>query len=1162
MMHAPSSAADTLVSIIIPVFNGARWLGDAIDSAIGQTHLNIEVIVVDDGSNDDGRTRAVAESYGDQIRLITKPNGGVASALNAGIQAMRGAFFSWLSHDDLYHPRKIEVQLARALSFPEPVVVFGDVAVIDEASRKVWELALGANTRARDHALWHVLEARLSGCSLLVPRVCFEICGVFDESLPTTQDYELWYRLARKYRFVHSSGLLTLSRAHADQGSRNTRHLEEASLLWMDFLDRLPADVQSGMAMDELEFCARACRADILASYPGLPAFAHRRMVEARSKAKLTLVADVRYISAAFETLGRLAGMGYVAIDVVFVQHGTGDGAVVGKFDHVMRRVGSLVTVSADTTAAEVSAAVAVRADPDAVMIFLSGDSPNVLLDLETGLDRLFAREFDAMLRTEPEGRWLDGGILRAGALMEAIRRSAVRSDRALRSELEFCARVAVMPQKPAQSPVHMAAAGGSVIPDDDAARHVVDDAPTDTQSRDEAAADIESLEAPTASTTRERYVHQFPPPYLGRFEFLRVARKPFLKEKNVERLLSLVERLRTIGGGRMYRPAVWTTERLLGARGKIDRDWYRSAYKDVDATIDPVIHYLKQGWRENRDPSPSFSTSEYIRRFSGGDKLNPITHASFYLEKQKDRPILGSFLVTKLLRYPISKQFLSDKILASLSRMQSRRRFFLPEKHIGKIEWMFGVRGKIDRDWYRQTYLLSSGSGEDPSLHYLATGWRYGNKPSERYRIASFPTSGGPLSHLNPLSRDTFLGRTEIELIEDPSVSAAEVLSDFAEGETGGDREAVDSKDTLRSSGSNIQQERFSLQTDTHHPEAVFASAVLPACVAFVPDGTPSSADWIRYVRKSLGSQARSVVVLASGTSSISLSGVGPDVSFNLPEQLPAAVEHIRAIGVARFDLVGLAHQESIQMLLDGLSIPVDVTVLSEPIHKADRALLRRAERVLTPEADIALSLRQLRQRGRILHVVPPCEHEAFNYRVVRRRLQEADSLRILVIMPEASEPVISSVLDVAGMIAERNLPISLMVAAERERTCTLQSVIWVGQANFPNLIELIGETSPHLLWLATDPDTAMLPYAQHVAEMGLPVLLTGSRRVASRFFGRDFAWRGTDKSGGRAEAIIQQLEALRESGLDLPSTGLSPVKGSPVAFYPGRYLEWRKRP
>ena len=73
------------VSIVIPVYNGANYLGEAIDSALEQTYENIEIIVVNDGSTDDGATREIALSYGDRIRYFEKENGGVSSALNLGI---------------------------------------------------------------------------------------------------------------------------------------------------------------------------------------------------------------------------------------------------------------------------------------------------------------------------------------------------------------------------------------------------------------------------------------------------------------------------------------------------------------------------------------------------------------------------------------------------------------------------------------------------------------------------------------------------------------------------------------------------------------------------------------------------------------------------------------------------------------------------------------------------------------------------------------------------------------------------------------------------------------------------------------------------------------------------------------------------------------------
>ena len=86
------------VSIIIPVYNGSNYLQEAIDSALAQTYPNCEILVINDGSCDEGKTEAIALSYGDRIRYFKKENGGVASALNMGIRQMTGEYFSWLSH--------------------------------------------------------------------------------------------------------------------------------------------------------------------------------------------------------------------------------------------------------------------------------------------------------------------------------------------------------------------------------------------------------------------------------------------------------------------------------------------------------------------------------------------------------------------------------------------------------------------------------------------------------------------------------------------------------------------------------------------------------------------------------------------------------------------------------------------------------------------------------------------------------------------------------------------------------------------------------------------------------------------------------------------------------------------------------------------------------
>ena len=106
------------VSIVIPVYNGSNYMREAIDSALAQTYENIEIIVVNDGSSDNGDTERIALEYGDRIRYFHKENGGVSSALNYGISQMTGEYFSWLSHDDVYHPEKISHQI-KSLSVAE-----------------------------------------------------------------------------------------------------------------------------------------------------------------------------------------------------------------------------------------------------------------------------------------------------------------------------------------------------------------------------------------------------------------------------------------------------------------------------------------------------------------------------------------------------------------------------------------------------------------------------------------------------------------------------------------------------------------------------------------------------------------------------------------------------------------------------------------------------------------------------------------------------------------------------------------------------------------------------------------------------------------------------------------------------------------------------------
>lgn len=210
------------VSIVIPVYNGADYLDEAIRSALGQSYKNIEVIVVNDGSADDFASERIALKYGDSIRYFSKPNGGVASALNYAIREMSGDYFSWLSHDDLYCEDKVECDIEVLKSIPVPerdrTIVYSDYSVFSSDPDKAIPVGL-PGVPPGQFRYWITMENSLHGCTLLIPKAAFVESGVFNEGLRTTQDYDLWFRMADKFQFVHVPRVLVKARSHSDQGS-------------------------------------------------------------------------------------------------------------------------------------------------------------------------------------------------------------------------------------------------------------------------------------------------------------------------------------------------------------------------------------------------------------------------------------------------------------------------------------------------------------------------------------------------------------------------------------------------------------------------------------------------------------------------------------------------------------------------------------------------------------------------------------------------------------------------------------------------------------------------------------------------------------------------------------------------------------------------------
>ena len=221
-----------MVSIVIPVYNGSDYLGEAIDSALHQTYDNIETIVVNDGSTDEGRTRRVAMSFGSRIRYFEKANGGVGSALNLGIKEMSGQYFSWLSHDDVFEHDKTERQIAVAKAKSADVVYSKFIRI--SASGEVIDAEPVPDEQFRYLIILQLLSGySLNGCTMLIRRDAFDDVGLFREDLPTTQDYDMWIRMANGHRFIFTDHVVLRSRMHEKQTTRTHRnHFHECAVFY------------------------------------------------------------------------------------------------------------------------------------------------------------------------------------------------------------------------------------------------------------------------------------------------------------------------------------------------------------------------------------------------------------------------------------------------------------------------------------------------------------------------------------------------------------------------------------------------------------------------------------------------------------------------------------------------------------------------------------------------------------------------------------------------------------------------------------------------------------------------------------------------------------------------------------------------------------------
>ena len=274
------------VSIIIPVYNGKNYMKEAIDSGLAQTYQNIEIIVVNDGSTDNGVTRKIAESYGNKIKYFEKENGGVSTALNLAIEKMSGDYFSWLSHDDRYYKNKVESQVQYLQQYDDNTILYSDYDLMDQNSN-VFAKSIKNHQELMEKPEYAILRGSINGITLLIPKKAFEDCGNFRTDLRCTQDYELWLKMMGKYKFIHQPEILATTRLHDNQtGNTSPYVLKENYDLWVEIIESFTDEAKIKLEGSIYNYYNQMCEFMKTTPYESVVTYLEKKLLQLHEKYK------------------------------------------------------------------------------------------------------------------------------------------------------------------------------------------------------------------------------------------------------------------------------------------------------------------------------------------------------------------------------------------------------------------------------------------------------------------------------------------------------------------------------------------------------------------------------------------------------------------------------------------------------------------------------------------------------------------------------------------------------------------------------------------------------------------------------------------------------------------------------------------------------------
>ncbi|HON06565.1 MAG TPA: glycosyltransferase family A protein [Verrucomicrobiota bacterium] len=213
------------VSVIIPAYNYSQYLPFAIESAISQTYSPIEIIVVDDGSTDD--TKRVVAQYGDKVRYIYQKNSGLSAARNTGIQAASMPFIAFLDADDVWDPEFLKFGMntfsllsddyAIVACYPKFIDQDGNPLPVNPSEKRYYGDIFAGDI---------LLMTRFPPSAVIAKKTAFDRCGFFDTTLKSSEDRDMWLRIASKFRIYLNQDALIMIRRHSSNMSSNPKRMK------------------------------------------------------------------------------------------------------------------------------------------------------------------------------------------------------------------------------------------------------------------------------------------------------------------------------------------------------------------------------------------------------------------------------------------------------------------------------------------------------------------------------------------------------------------------------------------------------------------------------------------------------------------------------------------------------------------------------------------------------------------------------------------------------------------------------------------------------------------------------------------------------------------------------------------------------------------------